>query len=201
LDESIDPPPSERALLRQVEENPDLARWATELSVRRARVTLEESMRIPDVTLGGGPRWLNLTNDNAFVFELSVALPLFDRNQGRTLEARRLLAKASEERRDAEVSVRTALRVAYQSLAATHETVVTLHRVVLPEAQDAFDGVTSAYRRGVFRYLDVLDAQRTLFALRSEYLDSLAAYHAAVARVERLVGRSLGEIRDEDRRS
>jgi len=201
LEANVASPPSQAALLSQVENNPDLARWASELSARRAMVAFEESKRIPDLTLGGGPRWLEETNDNAFVFQLSVPIPVFDRNQGRALEARRLLAKASEERREAEVSVRTALGTAYQSLAATHETVVTLDRQVLPKAQEAFDGVTSAYRRGVFRYLDVLDAQRTLFALRSEYLDSLAAYHAAVARVERLVGRPLEEIRDEDGRS
>ncbi len=201
LGEGISPPPSEAALLRQVEENPDLARWTTELSARRALVALEDSKRIPDVTLGGGPRWFNETNHSAFVFELSVPLPLFDRNQGAALEARRRLAKASEERRAAEVDVRTALSTAHQSLAATYEAVVALQRDVLPKAQAAFDGATSAYRRGVFRYLDVLDAQRTLFALRSEYLETLAAHHGDIARVERLVGRPLGEFRDEDRRS
>lgn len=201
LDDNVEAPPSEVALFLQVEENPDLARWTTELARRRAVVALEESKRLPDVTLGGGPRWFNATNDNAFVFELSVPLPLFDRNQGRSLAARQRLAQATEERRAAAVRVRTALSTAYQMLAATHEAVATLRHQVLPKAQEAFDGVTSAYRRGVFRYLDVLDAQRTLFALRTEYLDSLAAYHAAVARVERLVGRPLEEIRDEDRRS
>ena len=201
LGEKITPPPSEEALLQQVDENPDLARWAAELSARRALVALEDSRRIPNVTIAGGPRWFNETNDSALVFALNVPLPLFDRNQGRALEARQRLAKGTEERRAAEVDVRTALSTAYQSLAATHDAVLTLRRQVLPQAQAAFDGVTSAYRRGVFRYLDVLDAQRTLFALRNDYLDSLAAYHAAVARVERLVGQSLEEIRDEDRRS
>ncbi len=194
LDEGISPPPSEAALVRQVEENPDLARWTTELSARRALVALEDSRRIPDVTLGGGPRWFNETDDNAFVLELSVPLPLFDRNQGAALEARRRVAKASEERRAAQVDVTTALGTAYESLAATYEAIVSLQRDVLPKAQAAFDGATSAYRRGVFRYLDVLDAQRTLFALRSEYLDTLAAHHRDIARVERLVGRPLGEF-------
>jgi len=194
LDEGISPPPSEPALVRQVEENPDLARWTTELSARRALVDLEDSRAIPDVTLSGGPRWFNETNDSAFVLEVSVPLPLFDRNQGAALEARRRVAKASEERRAAEVDVKTALSTAYESLAATYEAVVSLQRDALPKALAAFDGATAAYRRGVFRYLDVLDAQRTLFALRSDYLDTLAAYHSDVARVERLVGKPLGEF-------
>jgi cobalt-zinc-cadmium efflux system outer membrane protein len=201
LDDTLAPLPAEQTLLRQVEENPDLARWATELSARRARVALEQSRRIPDVTLGGGSRWFNETDDNAFVVGLTVPLPLFDRNQGGVLEANQRLAKAAEQRRAADVEVKTALSTAYQSLAATYDAVVALQRDVLPKAQAAFDGATTAYRRGVFRYLDVLDSQRTLFALRSEYLDTLAAHYVAIARVERLVGRSLAEIRDEDRRS
>jgi cobalt-zinc-cadmium efflux system outer membrane protein len=89
------------------------------------------------------------------------------------------------------------LAEAYRSLMSAHDTVVTLQSQVLPKATQAYDGATSAYRRGVYRYLDVLDAQQTLFALRTEYLGSLSDYHAAVARVERLVGRSLDDLRVE----
>jgi len=162
---------------------------------------LERSKRIPDVTIAGGSRWLEESGDTALVFQLSVPLPVFDRNQGATLAAHQRFVKTSEQRRAAQVEIRTALATAYQSLSATHETVVTLAKEVLPRAKQAFEGATSAYRRGVFRYLEVLDTQRTLFALRNQYLDSLAAYHAAVAQVERLVGRPLAEIQDTDRRS
>jgi cobalt-zinc-cadmium efflux system outer membrane protein len=42
--------------------------------------------------------------------------------------------------------------------------------------------------RGLFRYQDVLDAQRSLFELRSRELDVLRVYHSAVSEVERLTG-------------
>lgn len=196
LDDGIVEPPSVAALLARLSENPDLARWSTQLSAHREAVDLEEAKRVPDVTLGGGPRWFNDTDDSAFVVDLSVPLPLFDRNQGGLLEAHHRLAKANAEHAAAEIDVRATLVVAHRSLAAAYDTVATLRERVLPKAEEAYAGATSAYRRGVLRYLDVLDTQRTLFALRSEYLDALAEYHGAVARVERLVGQSLEEIRD-----
>ena len=49
---------------------------------------------------------------------------------------------------------------------------------------------------GKFGYLEVLDAQRTLFEVRSRYLEALARYHKLVADLERLVGRDLLEIVD-----
>jgi cobalt-zinc-cadmium efflux system outer membrane protein len=197
LESDITPPPPASLVFSQVETNPDIARWAAELSARRARLALEQSKSVPDVTLGGGSRWLNETNDNAFVFALSVPLPLFDRNQGNASEARHRLAKATEEQRAAELDIKTSLANAYRSLESTHKTVVALQSQVLPKATEAYEEATSAYRRGVYQYSDVLDTQQMLFELRAEYLSSASDYHAAVARVERLVGRSLDDLRVE----
>ena len=44
--------------------------------------------------------------------------------------------------------------------------------------------------------LEVLDAQRTLFEARGQYIDALAAYHKAVAEVERLLGEGFEAVPD-----
>ena len=54
-----------------------------------------------------------------------------------------------------------------------------------------YDGAADAYAKGLFRYLEVLDAQRTLFELHGQHLQALAAYHAAEADLERLTGTPL----------
>ena len=41
---------------------------------------------------------------------------------------------------------------------------------------------------GKFSYLDVLDAQRTWFDARSQYLSQLLSTHSSVADLERLLG-------------
>ena len=64
---------------------------------------------------------------------------------------------------------------------------------MLPEAVLAHEGVQRGYQRGLFRYVDVLDAQRTLFELKGRELRALGDYHRAVAAVERLIGEPLLE--------
>lgn len=84
---------------------------------------------------------------------------------------------------------------------SAHAEVTTLRQEVLPGAQSAFEAVSRGYRLGKFGFLDVLDAQRTLFGAKAQYLRALASYHRAVAEVERLIGepveaaRSLEESR------
>jgi cobalt-zinc-cadmium efflux system outer membrane protein len=186
-------PPAER-LLDLIAQNPEIARWATEMVQRQAALEREEAQRIPDPTLRGGFRHLSETGDNALVMGVSIPLPVFNRNQGKVLEARYRLAKVGEERRAAEAQVRAALAEAYGALSRAFVEATRLHTEVLPGAQRVFNAISEGYRQGKFGLLDVLDAQRTLFEARGRYLEALAAYHQAVAEVERLIGERLGSV-------
>ncbi len=192
--EAITPIPPLEGLINHVSQNPDIARWAIEFEQRQAALDEEKANRLPDLIIGGGVRYLDETDDQTFVMGLSIPLPLLDRNQGRVLEARYRLDKAKEEYSVAEVTVTTALHEAYQLLSATFIEATTLKNDVLPGAQSAFDAENEGYREGKFGYLDVLDAQRTLFDAKGQYIEALARYHKAVATVERLIGESLDLI-------
>lgn len=172
-------------------QNPEIARWATELSQREANLKLEKSRRVPDVTVGGGYRRLSGPEDNAFVAGISIPLPFFNQNQGNIKEAEYQLAKAGDEQRAAELRVKTALNQSWQHLAAAAAEVSALKEKVLPGAQQAFDTVSQYYSEGRVSYLDVLDAQRTLFAARAQYFRALSDYHQAVIAIERLIGEPL----------
>ena len=69
--------------------------------------------------------------------------------------------------------------------------ITALRDRIIPQAQAVSDGAADAYAKGLFRYLEVLDAQRTLFELRGQHLQALVAYHAAAADLERLTGTPL----------
>lgn len=183
-------PPLE-LLMQRVAQNPDLARWNTEMDRRQATLALEETRRLPDLTVGGGFRHLRETDANALVMRLSVPVPLFNRNQGGILEARYQLAKGAEARRAAAVLAQTSLGARYAGLAAALAETTVLHDEVLPGAQRTFDAANEGYRQGKFSLLEVLDAQRTLFEARRQYIEVLTSYHKAVAEVERLLGEGL----------
>ena len=97
--EPIAPIPSAERLARRVSQNPDIARWVAEMAQRQATVALEEARRIPNVTGAGGVRYHSRTSDTALIMQLTLPIPIFDRNQGAILAARYRLARAGEERR------------------------------------------------------------------------------------------------------
>jgi len=178
-----------------ISQNPDLARWETELEHRRATVAMEQANALPDVTLSAGFKRFDGPEEYAFVAGLGIPLPLFDRNQGGVLEAKYGLSKAARQRRAAEVRIRSSLAEGYEEIRASHVEAAAVRADLLPAAQEALDAATRGFEQGKFGYLDVVDAQRTLFTVRANYVDVLARHHKAVAEAERLAGRPLETYR------
>ena len=219
LDE-VHPIPSVETLENTVRNNPDLARWTVELSAREAQVKLERARRIPSPTLELGFKTTGLKDrtvnqfglsssgefgvsrsdarfdrgrDNSLVLGMSIALPLFDRNQGNIAEAEHMASKTAEERREAEVAVHYALVNACETAAGAFDELASLRKTLLPTATDTFEKTKRGYEQGKFGYLDVLDAQRTLVDARITHLDALGRYHAASVDIERLTGKALSK--------
>jgi cobalt-zinc-cadmium efflux system outer membrane protein len=187
----IAPPAPLADLEAQLSDNPDLARWSSELDLRRANLALERARGVPNPTLSLGGRHFADNGDLALVLKVSLPLPVFDRNQGSVLAARREIAKAKAERTSIELTTRTALALRYEDLTSAYEQASLLRTQTLPMAQSTFESVRDGYRQGRIRHHEVLDANRTLFELRARYIETLAAYHQARTDIERLTGRSL----------
>jgi cobalt-zinc-cadmium efflux system outer membrane protein len=193
LDELSSLPPFSQ-MVNMVSGNPDIARWAVEMESRRAALKLSAAGRIPDLTITGGYRRFKETDDNAFLLGVSFPLTIFNRNQGEIAEATHRLTKAKDERRTVEIEAQIELSEAYQRLSTAYSEAKALKNEILPGAQRAFDAASEGYRLGKFNFLDVLDAQRTLFEAKEQYLETIAAYHISIAEVERLIGVGLDKL-------
>lgn len=177
--------------------NPDFAVWGDTIEAHRADLVAARSEAWPDLTLTGGVKRAEEADLHSFVLGFSLPLPLFDRNQGGVGEAYAAMRQAAELQRAAEVRIRTELREAWQAMSLADVQSETLLGRVLPAAQSAFDASREGFRQGKFEYLDVLDAQRTLFEARESLIGAVSSFHDAVADVERLIGRSLSSIGEE----
>jgi cobalt-zinc-cadmium efflux system outer membrane protein len=188
------PAPSLERLAAQIEQNPDLARWATETEQRRAGLELARATALPDLTVGLGLRNDQASDDYALVAGISIPLPVFDRNQGGVAAARAALSKARQEQRSVRSQALAALAASGRDLVSAHAEGLTLKEQILPAAASAFEAATLGYQAGKFGFLEVLDAQRTLFEVRGQYLEALTNYHQARAEVERLLGVPLDSL-------
>lgn len=188
MEKDIAPVPPFEQLTARLTNNPDVIFRFAEISRRKAIIEMEKSKAAPDITVNAGYRRFTGYDENSAVFGVSIPLPIFNRNQGGMIESRLLLSKAEEERRAAEVNAAALLAEAFKSLSAAYVEVKTLKDIALPGAQSAYDATMEGYRMGKFGYLDVLDAQRTLFDVRVQYIRALTDYHLSVANVEQLIG-------------
>jgi cobalt-zinc-cadmium efflux system outer membrane protein len=183
--------PTLENLLNQLKLTPEYARWEAEIKKSRAVLDLEKSKAVGDITIGAGIQRFNETDDKAVVFGVSIPLPLSDRNQGAKQEAAYNLAKAREEQKAAWLKLQNEFNQAYQELTNSLSQAASLKGEVLPAALEMFNAAKTAYQEGKVDYLNVLDAQRTLFEVRNEYIESLAAYHIARTDIERFIGRKI----------
>lgn len=182
------PIPSLEKLEGMVSRNPDVARWAVAIEQHRAGVDLEEARGVPDLTVSFGAKHHNAVDDTAFLMKVSIPIPVFDHNQGATLEARERLSKSKEESRAVWLRVVNNLAETYQRLSSAHMEATDLAQHVLPGAEEAFKASEEGFRHGKFDYLNLLDAQRTLVSVNLRHVNALFAYQQARTQVERLIG-------------
>jgi len=190
------PVPDFKDLAARIENNPDIARWPTEKQKYRAAFDLEKAKAKSDPTIRGGVKQLSEGDNTAFIVGLSIPIPIHDRNQAGIRRATYAIEKAAEQQRQAEINIHKNLAQAAQNLATAFTEATILDSDIVPGAQRAFDAATQGYQAGKFDYLDVLDAQRTLFEAKGKYIRSLAEYHKAKINVERLIAKSLDSTKD-----
>ncbi|MEH6435078.1 TolC family protein [Massilia sp. DD77] len=173
-------------LLAQLERAPGVARARALVEQRQASVDVERSRRMPDVTVAVGTK--REDGRRQTVVGLSVPLPLFNRNQGSLLESLRRTDKARDELDAESLRLRTELVDAYARLSAALEEVAVIATDVLPGAESTYQAASRGFELGKFSFLEVLDAQRTLFQSKNQYLLAVAESYRASADIDRLVG-------------
>lgn len=181
-------------LVSRLEENPAILQSIKNVAQHEAIVELQKANKIPDVTLGAGvQRYLGIDKTTA-VLDMSIPIPIFNRNQGNELEARQRLNKAMDEQMSVELQLRTEFVRNYESLLAAQNEIKVLHDEILPGAQNAFEITNRGYQLGKFSFLEMLDAQRAFFQNRILYVRALANYQRLVNTIEQLIAAPLADL-------
>lgn len=169
--------------------SPSIKLAKLEINAREAVTKIERSKAVPNITLSAGV--LNnqeLGGLNQALLGLSIPIPVFDRNQGNIQEAVGRKYKAEDELIALRNKIQTNLLTHYERLSAARQASLSLQNDILPNAQSAFDAANRGFSLGKFNFLDVLDAQRTLYQAKSQYINALLEAHQSVAEIERILG-------------
>ncbi|NMZ24427.1 TolC family protein [Pseudomonas proteolytica] len=180
--------PSATQLLARLESTAELRLAQLQIQQRDAGLGQEKAQRIPDLDVSIGSQYDASVRERVNLVGVSMPIPLFNRNQGNVLAASRRADQARDLRNATELRLRTETRQALDLWATANSEVRAFNQVILPAAQSAVDSATRGFEMGKFNFLDVLDAQRTLIAARTQYLAALAQATDAWVRIERIYG-------------
>ncbi len=182
--------PARELVERRLAISPLLDRAQREVIRRQSLVSVEQSKATPDLTFSVGMKRREDVQRDQVILGLSIPLPLFNRNQGNLLEALRREDKARDELQATQTALASEVLQALEQVRSRREEAELLRTDVLPGAKSAYEAATIGFENGKFSFLEVLDAQRTLFGAKSQYLNSLAAFHRAMTDLESMLGQN-----------
>lgn len=175
---------------RQLSRSPDVAKYAMKLSAKRSAVRLAKAQNIPDPTIAVGVRTFRETHDRALTVGLSLPIPVFDVNRGNIEQATAEFEQVTHDARAASIAVSQSLQVHWQVWHIADQEAAKLKADIVPAAEEALRLSREGYDRGRFAYLEILNAQRSLFDAKEQYLKALQRKSTAKAEIERITAAS-----------
>ena len=187
--EKISSLPSLSDLIAQLPESPRLKKAALAVSQKQSLVAIEQSKQTPDLTLSlGARRNEELGGITQAIIGLSIPIPIFDQNQGNLQSAQSRELQSADEKIVLENQSKTDLTNIYSKRQLQIEAADMYIQDILPGAQSAYEAARKGFEFGKFSFLEVLDAQRTLFQAKTQYIQTLALAHQATADIYALLG-------------
>lgn len=168
----------------------DTLRQSSALAQARARIDLEQANALPDPRVSIGVREFQASGDRAVLVSLGLPIPLLNTNSGTIEKVRQEALRTELDHRQATLDRAADLARAHARLMRSYVEASTLKASILPAATQAFRLARDGYAAGRFPYLEVLDAQRSLFLARQQKIDALREFHTAQAEVTRLVAQA-----------
>jgi len=174
-----------------LDRNADVIGAKRAVRAAEANLRLQNRTAIPDVTVSFGYNRYQRDPADTANFSIGFPLPFFDQNRGQIAEATALLHQAEKQERAVELSVEQGVRDDLQVLRASRARIDRLEHEILPKDRKAVELTETAFEGGKVLYLDVIAARQTFNGARADYTNELSSYEAALADLERLLGRAV----------
>jgi cobalt-zinc-cadmium efflux system outer membrane protein len=173
---------------RALAQRPEVRAAEAEWQARKSQVALTAAERRPDLLVEGRRNEFGSNSQNAL--RLSLTFPLLDRGAIR-LEVKAAQADVREQeallvqvQNQVRLEVRTALAHVQQARALTER----YEQDIVPHTERLVQTIQRGFDAGASTMLDVLDAQRTLRSVQTEYRQAIADYLQALAELEWATG-------------
>jgi cobalt-zinc-cadmium efflux system outer membrane protein len=178
----------EQVVRTLLEQSPELRAARADLERIRAVTARARRETFPDLFVRGGSAYNREVGEDTgrpvgweATLEAGISVPLFNRNAGGIAAARADETKAQAEVRRLELALQSRAASEFAAYLTALRDAEVYRSEILPRAEEAYRLYLSRYREMAAAYPQVLVAQRTLFEMSAEYLQSVSdAWRAAV---------------------
>jgi len=174
--------------------NPQIQAAAFKASAASVNRTIAWSSILPSLSVSYS-RQVQAGSPNLYGLAFGVSVPiwfLFDQ-RGQVQEAAATYARAQSDLLAKQNFVSLDVKTSYLEFTNDERQVQLYQNDLLPQAEEIYRVAAASYSAGEITYIEFLQARQTLVSVRSSYIDALYHYNAAVARLEKAVGRSIGQ--------
>jgi cobalt-zinc-cadmium efflux system outer membrane protein len=190
-----DLPTTEDALIETgINARPDLLAFRYGLLRAEGDVKSALAQRYSDVYLLYQPytyqnnNWQGLRGAYSYAFGVTIALPLFNRNQGNVMRAKLNAEQSKVELEDQVKEVVYEIQEAIREYNLSRTSVIEFQREVIPAARKVRDEAFRRWQGGETNILEYFDAQQEYNDVVAKYRDALVRHRNAMLDVNTAVG-------------
>jgi cobalt-zinc-cadmium efflux system outer membrane protein len=197
-------PDRSRAMAVALQYRQELQQAGVAIDRDQTGLSLARMDRLPDFTFGVDYTQVNRNvfsnppdnGHDAVMGSVSVNVPIwFWKLNAEEREAARRLDQSRATAIDVRNSVQAGVQSAWFRAQLSHDQLLLYRQTLLPQAQQSFDATRAGYESAKANFIDLLDSERALLALRLGEVMTEADLARAMAQLERAVGVDLSEIK------
>ena len=186
------------------ENRPELRRAQSVIQKNRESLKLAKKDNYPDfrimldyIDIGSGTTTQTRDGRNAWMASIGINIPIW-RKKLRAAEAEATIRiQASEDLyENMENETLSRIRALHFEVETAREQIDLYKYSLLPQAQQALKASEVGYLAGKVDFLNLLDSERMILAIRNGYFKIFSEFGKSLARLERLAGKNLLEIND-----
>jgi cobalt-zinc-cadmium efflux system outer membrane protein len=176
-------------IAQALSQNVELRTVEQQIKTEESRLKLARAQRVPDLTLEPGLETLDSAFTHpGFKMQVSLPLPIFNRNSGEIQKSSAMLDQLRAERDAARQRISSEIGRAVLNLETARKQVEFYETKLLPQAERLRELAIEAYQVGQTGLLSVIDATRNARDVRQAYLQALFDYQTALADLEQAAG-------------
>lgn len=169
--------------------HPTVLKLQTIIEQEKASLAINEAKKYPDVTISGGLKKDNESDNESYFVGVSIPIPIFNWYSGDVKVSKANIKKADAEKIKTLLDIEKDLEICYDEIISAKQELDIFENDIIPAAEASYQAVAKAFKVGEQSFLNLLDTQHTLIKAKKTKLDMFLEYQKLIIKLNAIVGK------------